>query len=139
MKITPASILVIERHPMMHEALCTAISEEPDMKVAKPVHSRSGLEEVALLGSWETEALACNPDIILLALGNPGLRELEILKTLHKSLPGIPILILTGDEVPGQEQAARQAGASAVVSKAMQRSELIHELRELSIAGGKHR
>jgi len=127
----PATVLVIEKHPMMHEALCAAIAEEADFMVAEPANSVSDLAKVTATVKWDAILLSCKPDIILLALGNPGLEELEILKTLRRFLPDTPILVLTAGEVPGQEQMVLKAGAYAVLTKAAQRAELINALREL--------
>jgi len=71
------------------------------------------------------------PDIVLFAVGNPGAQELEALKTLRESLPEVPILALTSNEIPGQEQAALQVGAHAVLTKAATRLDLIDKLHEM--------
>jgi len=116
---------------MMREALCTAISDEPDLKVVEVENNGAGSTKPAFPGKWEAIALSCKPDIILLALGNPGWEELKILKSLHGCLPYTPILVLTSNEVPGQEQAALEAGASIVLTKALPRSQLIRVLRDM--------
>ena len=130
MSRSPVSILVIENHPLMREALCTAIAAEADLCVAQP--DITSAEAVTISIMHELLFLPCNPDIILLALGNPGLSELETLKALRKLLPITPILALTSNEVPGQEKAALQAGAQAVLTKAAPRCELLHTLRALA-------
>jgi DNA-binding NarL/FixJ family response regulator len=118
---TPAaSVLIIESHTLMREALCAAIADEPDFKIAGQVVS--GADAVQL---------AFRPNLILLALGNPGLADLETLRVLRKSLPDIPLLALTSPDVEGQERVALRAGAQAVLSKFAPRAELIRALREL--------
>jgi CheY-like chemotaxis protein len=64
-------------------------------------------------------------------MGNPGCDELEAMTALRISLPEMPILALTSNEVPGQEQAALKAGACAVLTKTATRTELIGKLREV--------
>ena len=125
----PTSVLIIESHPMMREALCAAIADEPDLKVAEADLNSPQTQSIVILE--DVFFLPRNLDIILLALGNPGLAELEALKNLRTSLPNTPILILTSNELPGQERAALDAGAQAVLTKAAARSELINVLREL--------
>ena len=128
-----ATVLVIESHPIMRTALCTAIAEEPDLQVAElDVNNQQDLA-ISLLG--EVHYFPCNLDIILFALGNPGQKDLEALTTLRAILPDVPVLALTSSEVPGQELAAIEAGAQAVVTKTASRSEIIHALREMH---GKH-
>ncbi len=76
-------------------------------------------------------ASALKPDLILIALGNPGWDDLQTLHTLRQALPAVPILALTTNEVLNQEQAALDAGASSVVPKAVPREELIGKLQSL--------
>jgi two-component system, NarL family, response regulator len=124
-----ASVLIIEKHPLMRAALCSAIAEEADLQVAEADVNHSqllmipGLEDVILLPE--------SSDMILLSLGNPGFKELDALKALRHSYPNIPILALTSSEVPGQEQAALATGAQAAVAKTTSRGELIQALREM--------
>jgi two-component system nitrate/nitrite response regulator NarL len=131
--LIPASVLVIESHSLMREALYAAIAGEPDLMVAaQAVNCTEVLNMVVTVNPGQA-VLAFKPDIILLTLGNPGMVEMETLKALRKALPDTPILALTADEVPGQGQAALTAGAQAVLGKSAARAELIGKLRELSL------
>jgi DNA-binding NarL/FixJ family response regulator len=125
----PTSILIIEGHPLMHDALRTAIENEPDMMVLQPdaVESNFLIIECA----HDQLFLSARPDIILLSMENNGANELGILKAIRKSLPETPILVLTSNEVPGQEQAALKNGAHSAITKAASRLELIQALRAL--------
>jgi DNA-binding NarL/FixJ family response regulator len=125
----PVSVLVIENHPLMREALCNAIAEEPDLQVARVDGGPTQL--LMISGQEDVILLPENANLILLSLGNPGLKELDALKALRRSYPDIPILALTSNEVPGQEEAALATGAQAIVAKSASRSELIHTLREM--------
>jgi len=131
MNTTPISVLVIESHPMMREALHHAIAAEPDLTLAEPVVNDSQSLQMVIAVKPDTILLAYKPDIILLSLGNPDSNEMETLLVLRKSLPETPILALTTNEVAGQEQAALDNGAQMVLSKAAPRAELICKLREL--------
>lgn len=120
--LIPGFVLIIEKHPLMREALCDAISDETDLSVG--MRAANGLEALQML----TILL---PDIILFAMGNPGTDELKTLKIMRRSLPHTPVLALTSNEVPGQEQAALNTGAYAVLTKAATRAELLSKLREM--------
>jgi DNA-binding NarL/FixJ family response regulator len=133
MDTTPISVLVIESHPMMREALRNAITVEPGLTIAEPAVNGAETSQMMIAIKPDAILLAYKPDIILLALGNPGLDDMETLSVLRKSLPDTPILALTSNEVVGQEQAALNAGAQAVLTKAAPRNELIRKLRELQI------
>jgi DNA-binding NarL/FixJ family response regulator len=131
MNSIPAAVLVIESHPLMREALCTAIADEPDFKIAGQVLNGAEALDMLITTHPNNVLLAFKPDIILLAFGNPGLVELETLKALRKSLPDTPILALTSTEVDGQEQMVLDAGAHAALTKAAPRIELICALRKM--------
>ena len=116
------SILVIESHPMMRAALCAAIADEPDLTIA--AIAANGMDALQM-------AETLHPQVILLALGNPGTEEMSVLKVLRQRLPAAFILALTSNEVTGQEQAALECGAQAVLTKAAPRQEILRALRTL--------
>ncbi len=122
MRTSPATVLVIEKHPLMRAAIVNAIADEPDLTIgAIASHGADTIQIVKTL----------RPDLILFALGNPGNDDIQMLKTLHKISSASAILALTSNEVPGQEQAALKNGAQAVVPKSAQRAELLKALRDL--------
>jgi DNA-binding NarL/FixJ family response regulator len=131
METTPAMVLVIESHPMMRAALCAAIAAEPDLQVVEPGTKAATSFQVMISSQQEVLFCASQPDAILLALGNPGWEEIQALKSLRNAYPDIPILALTSNEVPGQEQAALESGAHAVLTKAAPRTELLRTLRAI--------
>jgi len=125
--MAPASVLVIDPHPMMREALCAAISLEPDLDLVEP--DASG--ELTLSVLQEPLFLSQTPDLILLAMGNHDLEDLKSLEAIRSQLPGVVILALIPSEAPGQERAALTAGADAVLSKSASRDSLLGALRDL--------
>jgi two-component system NarL family response regulator len=129
MDIPPASVLIIESHPLMRSALCNAIAAEPGLQVAEV--DIDDPHNLAIPGTEDVILLPRKLDMILLALSNPGLRELDVLKSLRTSLPEVPILALTSNEVAGQEQAALEAGAKGVITKTASRREIIQALRDI--------
>lgn len=131
MKFNTTSVLVIEPHPMMRESLCAAIDAEPDFSVVEASAGAANTFTLRVSSQHDLLFLVKKPDIILWALGNPGLEDLQALEQLQKKWRSTPILALTRDEVPGQEQAALAHGASAVLTKASSRSKLLEVLRAL--------
>jgi len=131
METNPISILLIEEHPLMRESLYTAISEEPDMRVVEPSPEDKNAFRLIISSQHDVLFLAQKPDIILFSLGNPGLEDLDAITTLRIKLQDTPILALTRDEVPGQEQAALEHGAHAALTKAASRDELLGTLRSI--------
>ena len=121
MNTRPVSILVIEPHPLMREALCLAF-EEAGWRVA--ASTWDGIQALELLPALPV-------DLVLFALSNPGAQDLQTLAALHQAFPDLSILALTANEVEGQELAALQNGAQAVLSKASPREELLARLSAL--------
>ena len=117
------SVMVIESHPLMREALCAAIAGEAEMKLAG---------QFASFSDAEPALTAYKPDVVLFSIGNPGLVDINEVASLRKSHPDTAILALTSSEVSGQEQAALDMGAQAVLGKSAPRVELNQALRGLS-------
>lgn len=114
----------------MRESLCTAINEEPDLCLVKVITDKEKFS-LRITTQHDVYFLAHKPDIVLLALGNPGTADLKAIHYLHQELKDVPILALTRDEVPGQERAALEYGADAVVTKSISRYDLLRTLRSL--------
>ena len=120
MQTSPATILVIEKHPLMRAAIVNAIADEPDLTIGAVASNGED--------TWQiVENL--HPKIILFAIGNPGEEDLETMRELHERSPDAIILALTTNEVPGQNEAALEHGADAVLAKTAPRAELLHTLR----------
>lgn len=119
---SPISVLVIESHPLMREALIISIADEPGWAVAGQFNA--GEETV-------TAILSAPPDLIVLAVGNPGLDDLELMSALRPALPALPILALTTGEGLPLESDILQAGANSVMTKAAARDEIRHEVQAL--------
>jgi DNA-binding NarL/FixJ family response regulator len=132
METKPASILIIEEHPIMREALRTAIADELDLVIVEPAPGDENAFRLTISTQHDVLFLSHKPDIIVFSLGNPGLEDLAALIDLRKNLADTPILALTRDEVPGQEQAALEHGAQAVLTKSASRKELLNALRTIT-------
>ena len=120
MRTSPATVLVIEKHPLMRAAIVNAIADEPDLTIGAV--ASDGGDTLKIVESLR-------PEIILFALGNPGDDDLETMRELHERSPGAAFLALTTSEVPGQNQSALEHGADAVLAKTAPRAELLHTLR----------
>jgi DNA-binding NarL/FixJ family response regulator len=118
----PLRIAIIERHPLMREALCAAIASEPGLELV--AEAASGSEALSLVPTLR-------PDVILVSLGNPRLGYQETLAAFRHVLPGAFIFGLVDDELPGQAEAALRAGAGAVLKKTAPRAELVQILRNV--------
>ncbi|CAG1015685.1 hypothetical protein ANAEL_05329 [Anaerolineales bacterium] len=125
------SVLIIEPHPLMREALRATVVLEPGLQLLEP--SAMDPDAFPLVTSNQDDVLflSSKPDLILLSLGNLGLGDLKTLTELRKTMPDAYILALTPDELPWQNQTALKHGAHAVIPKSVSREELLETLRSI--------
>ena len=131
MKTSSAAVLIIEPHPLMRASLRAAIEAESDLSVVEPTPGSANAFALMISSQYDLLFLSRKPDIILLSIGNPGLEDLQAMDRLRQKWKSTPILALTRDEVPGQEQAALAHGARAVLTKSASRSEILQTLRAI--------
>jgi DNA-binding NarL/FixJ family response regulator len=117
---SPATVLVIERHPLMRAAIVNAIADEPDLTIGAV--ASDGGDTLKIVESLR-------PEIILFAIGNPGDDDLNTMRELHQRSPDAALLALIASELPGQGQSALECGASAAIAKSSSRAELLKTLR----------
>lgn len=69
--------------------------------------------------NWETELPFYQPDLVILDLSLPGKGGLEVLSDFKSTpqLNGVPIVVFTGAERPGEVQRCYELGANCVAFK----------------------
>lgn len=116
-------ILITDDHPMMREALQTALLVEPDLQVVG--EAANGLEALQL-------AAELLPDIILMDLLMADMDGLQAIARLQESYPSIHILVVTSLEDEEKIIAAIHAGALGYFPKTAPRSYLIEAIRKVA-------
>jgi DNA-binding NarL/FixJ family response regulator len=85
-----------------------------------------------VVGQAETldldEVIGAHPDVVLLDLDFTVYDVIEVLEVLRAEAPSIRTIVLTGERTRGWLNAARDAGAASVCSKATTEEELVHAL-----------
>jgi diguanylate cyclase (GGDEF)-like protein len=78
-------------------------------------------------------ALSENPDLILLDLMMPEMDGLEFMRRLksHRDAAGIPIIVLTAKDAPGDKATGLQDGANDYLTKPYEKKELLLRIRNL--------
>lgn len=117
------TIMIADDHPLMREALCTALEEEADLKVI--CQASSGLEALSML---ET----CQPDVILMDLLMTGLDGLETITRILDANPQARILVVSSLETNENILEAIQAGALGYFPKTESRATLVDAVRKVS-------
>jgi DNA-binding NarL/FixJ family response regulator len=116
-------ILIADDHPMMREALKTALEDEQDLMVV--AEASNGYEAISLVE-------AHHPDIVLMDLLMPGMDGLEAIERLTSADPNIKILVVTSLEDEEKITSAIQAGALGYFPKTAPRSFLLEAIRRVA-------
>lgn len=102
------SVLVVDDHQLMLEAVSTALADASGIDVRS--EARSGEEAIA--------ALAQEPaDVVLLDLRMPGMGGLDCLEEIKRRHPSTKVVVLSGVDDPRTIRRALALGADAFVSK----------------------
>jgi len=116
-------ILVVDDHPMMREAMLTALNEEPDMEVIG--EAVNGIEAIKF-------ARELKPDVILMDLLMPAMDGLEAVAEICEENPQARILVVTSLEDEDKVIAAIQAGALGYFPKTAPRTFLLEAIRKVA-------
>jgi DNA-binding NarL/FixJ family response regulator len=119
-------VLIADDHRLFAEALEAFLSNDERIEIVGT--ARDGEEAVRL-------ARAERPDVILMDIAMPKVDGVEATKQIRSNGGGPPcVLMLTGSNSTGDVARAREAGASAYVTKDRIASQLIDAIVELAQA-----
>jgi two-component system, NarL family, response regulator LiaR len=116
-------LLITDDHPMMREALLTALTGETDMEVVG--EASNGIEALKLMEE-------CRPDVILMDLLMPGMDGLTAISRILEAHPQAKILVVTSLEDDDKVLAAVQAGALGYFPKTAPRAYLLEAIRKVA-------
>jgi two-component system, NarL family, nitrate/nitrite response regulator NarL len=120
---TNIRVLIADDHRLFAEALNAILASEPGIEVVG--RARNGEEAV-------DQAVALEPDVILMDIAMPVVDGVEATKRIRKKLRRVSILMLTGSNSRTDVARARDAGAAAYVTKDRIAAQLIEAIREVA-------
>lgn len=125
------SVLIVEGHPLVREALCTLIAGEPDFEVAGQNITCGNV--LAMICQTEQGSLVftVQPDLILFSFGEKDELALSTIRSLASLLPDTPILALAPNDSPDRLLAAHAAGARMILPKSIPIKDLLNAMRSL--------
>jgi DNA-binding NarL/FixJ family response regulator len=118
----PINIFIVDDHPLLREALRTAIEDESDMRVIG--EATNGEQALQMLQHMA-------PDVILLDLLMPVKGGLETAQEILAHNPRMRILILTSVSDQGQILRSVQAGVLGYLMKDAERTEVLYAIRQV--------
>ncbi|MBB3329644.1 two-component system nitrate/nitrite response regulator NarL [Halomonas campaniensis] len=121
---TPASILIIDDHPLLRRGVSQLLELEEDMALIGEAGEPA--EGIRL-------ALALDPDMVLLDLNMPGMNGIETLKRLREEGFAGRVVMFTVSDHEEDVVDALQAGADGYLLKDMDPDEMIRQLRQASL------
>ena len=116
-------VLIADDHRLFVEALNAILASEPEIEVVGS--ARNGEEAV-------DQALALEPDVILMDIAMPVVDGVEATKRIRKKHKRACVLMLTGSNSRSDVARAREAGAAGYVTKDKIAAQLIDAIRELA-------
>lgn len=126
---TPArpqnGVLLIEDDPDMQWRLARMLT----VSGSRVVGTSSGEAALAVIEQWPA-------DLVLVDQGLPGMSGLEVARIIRARHPGIPVVLMSGEESADLRIAAKVAGAVATLIKPFRIEavvELLQRLRDVSV------
>jgi two-component system nitrate/nitrite response regulator NarL len=120
-KDSPATLLLIDDHPLLRRGIKQLLEYEDDMLVVgEASHAEEGVQK----------ALELDPDLILLDLNMPNINGIETLKLLRAKDVISRIVIFTVSDHEEDVVAALKSGADGYLLKDMEPEDLILHLRQ---------
>jgi DNA-binding NarL/FixJ family response regulator len=113
-------ILLIDDHALFREGLKFLLrSLDAALEVDEAGNCAKALEYAA----------ARSYDLVLLDLKMPGVEGLDALAALREAIPGIPLVVISGEDNPGVVRAAIERGAMGFIPKSSTPEVLVQALR----------
>jgi two-component system, NarL family, response regulator NreC len=121
-------VLIVDDHAVVRAGLKLLLDAEPDIETVGEV----GSAREALF-----EALAVEPDIVLMDLVMPEQSGIEGMPAVLEAVPSAKVLVLSMQDDPGYVREAFAVGASGYVLKEAADAELVAAIREVA-AGNRY-
>ncbi len=119
-------VLVVDDHPIVRDGLKAVLSTQSDFEVVG--EASNGAEAVR-------QAMALQPDVVLLDLEMPDVNGVEALRQLRAQSPDMKVIVLTAFDTDDLIVGAVRAGANGYLLKGAPREEIFQALRVVSEGG----
>lgn len=121
---SPASILLIDDHPLLRKGVKQLIELDTDLEV---------VAEASNANEGVAAALQHEPDLILLDLNMPEINGIETLKMLREEGVASRVVVFTVSDNEEDVVAALKAGADGYLLKDMEPEELLSNLNQAAL------
>ena len=118
-----AQVLLVDDHAMLRRGMAMRINLEPDMEVF--AEASNSTEALVILKARH------RPDIVLMDLFLKTQSGLDVIKSLHRLIPALPVLVVSMQEDTVYAARAVRAGAQGYVMKQEPGKVLVNAIREV--------
>src|SRR5438105_14694796 len=133
-----------DRRSTRQQALILIVDDDPaNLLLTRSVLEREGYEVIGAGSADQARALLSQrrPSLILMDIQLPGIDGIEFTRELngHRQTSEIPIVILTAQQMPIFERAARTAGCAGYITKPSRPAVLaaaVEEQMRLAVGNG---
>ncbi|MGD0500061.1 MAG: response regulator transcription factor [Bryobacteraceae bacterium] len=120
------SVVLVEDHKLVRDGIKTLLERGGEFRVVG--ETESGADAVALCRQ-------CEPDLVLMDIGLPGMSGIEATGELLRHCPAVKVVILSMYDDENSVVSAIRSGARAFVLKMASSSELLDALRAVAHGG----
>ncbi len=125
--MTPIRLLIVDNHTLFRQGLISLLQNEHDFHV---------VGEAASGDAAVQQALALQPDVVLMDVALPGIDGIETACRLLADMPGVRVLMLTVSDRDEHLLAAIHAGARGYLLKSADADELFYAIRHVHAGEG---
>ena len=118
-----AQVLLVDDHAMLRRGMAMRINLEPDMEAF--AEASDSTEALAILKTRHC------PNIVLMDLFLKTQSGLDVIKSLHRLIPALPVLVVSMQEETLYAERALHAGARGYVMKQEPGKVLVNAIREV--------
>jgi DNA-binding NarL/FixJ family response regulator len=116
-------VLIADDHPLFREGLAAVLGNRPEIElVGEAIDGPTAVDQ----------ALAWQPDIVLMDIQMPGLSGIEATRRIIHASPHIGVIMLTMADDDDSVFAAMRAGARGYILKGADRAEVLRTLEAVS-------
>lgn len=118
----------------MEKKRVLVIDDDPDELAALDLMLRTSDYKTMIASTGKAALQMANmyrPDLLVLDLRMPVVDGFDVLSQLRKSLPALPVIVVTADEGEQTRERAVGLGASAYLVKPFDAEVLVEEIRRL--------
>jgi DNA-binding NarL/FixJ family response regulator len=123
----PINVLLVDDDPGFLEALQALFARDERFEIVGT--ARDGAESVSL-------AISLQPDVVTMDIEMPRMDGVEATRQIRANLPGTRVVVVSSSAYASRADMARDAGASAYVSKSVIADELLATVA--AVAGGEN-